>query len=106
VAQKSQSWCLARLQKYDSRKEAQKAQKQTGQSSSENAFVYPDFLRLFAATVHFGLLYHAWPDRCDPNDIPMNPATLDDVVQTCPMYGHRHYGENVSELQNFARGAA
>jgi hypothetical protein len=51
---------LARFQKYHSRKEAQKAHKQTGQNSSENAFVYPDFflrlLHLFAPTVHFNLL--------------------------------------------------
>jgi hypothetical protein len=37
------------FQKYRSRKEAQKAQKQTGQSSYENAFIYPDFLCAFCA---------------------------------------------------------
>jgi hypothetical protein len=36
----------------------------------------------------------------------MNPATLDDVVQTYRLYGHRHYGENVTGRQNFGRGAA
>jgi hypothetical protein len=36
----------------------------------------------------------------------MNPATLDDVVQTCRVYGYRHYGENLTGMQSFMPGAA
>jgi len=30
----------------------------------------------------------------------MNPATLDDVLKTYREHGHRHYGEDVTELQH------
>lgn len=30
----------------------------------------------------------------------MNPTTLDDVLQTYREHGHRHYGEDVTELQH------
>jgi phosphonate degradation associated HDIG domain protein len=32
--------------------------------------------------------------------VTMNPTTLDDVLQTYREHGHRHYGEDVTELQH------